>query len=64
MAWQKAQIGRAFNPQMLLAMLYQAGAEQVTFGEDSAFNGGDAVFTPVGSGQYCDGTITLTVTEE
>ena len=61
-AWQDRSIGRAFNPEKLAAMLYQAGATRVIWGEGSAFGtDGDVAYTEIGSSEYCKGTISLAV---
>lgn len=57
--WQDLKIGRAFNPDKLVAELYQAGAGRVIFGEGSAFNGGPAEYTEIAENERCKGTITL-----
>ncbi len=60
-SWQDNTIGRAFNPDKLMAMLYQAGATRVTWAEGSSFNGGDVLYTPIGDTEHCSGTISLVV---
>ena len=62
--WQEKKIGRAFNPDRLKALLYQAGCNRVEIGDGSAFDSGDAVYTEIASNEYCSGTITLAVIEE
>lgn len=62
-AWQDNVIGRAFNPDRLMAMLYQAGAMRVVWGVGSSFNGGPVEYTAVGEDTHCKGTITLEVYE-
>lgn len=59
-AWQEKTIGRAFNPDMLMAMLYQAGATRVTWGTGSNFDGGAVEYTEIEDNEYCSGSITLT----
>lgn len=59
-AWQDQVIGRAFNPDRLMAAIYQAGATRVTWGDGSNFNGGAVTYTEIGTSQRCKGTITLT----
>lgn len=59
--WQERKIGRPFNPDKLMAMLYQAGAERATWQEGTEFDGGNAVFTEIEQGQYCKGSVTITV---
>lgn len=59
-AWQDETIGRAFNPDRLMAELYQAGAIRVMWGEGSAFNGdGEVTYTEIQANERCRGTITL-----
>lgn len=58
-AWQDGAIGRAFNPDRLMAELYQAGAIRVIWGEDSQFNDGPVEYTEIGANAHCKGTITL-----
>lgn len=58
--WQDNSIGRAFNPDYLMASIYRAGATRVIWDEGSAFNGSGAVaYTEIQSSQRCKGTITL-----
>lgn len=59
-SWQDNTIGLAFNPDRLMAALYQAGATRVIWGTGSAFNGGSVEYTTIQSNQRCKGTITLT----
>lgn len=59
--WQDNTIGQAFNPDKLMAMLYQAGATRVIWGEGSSFNGGEVAYTPIGENERCRGTISLAV---
>lgn len=59
--WQDGTIGRAFNPDRLMAAMYQAGASRVIWGEGSAFNGGDVTYTEIDDNAHCKGTITLGV---
>ena len=58
--WQDQTIGQPFNPDKLMALLYQAGATRVQWGSGSNFNGGDVDYTAIQDSQYCKGTITLT----
>lgn len=58
--WQDQVIGRAFNPDRLMAAIYQAGATRVTWGDGSNFNGGAVTYTEIWASQRCKGTITLT----
>lgn len=60
-AWQDNTIGRAFNPDRLMAAIYQAGALRVMWGSGSTFNGGSVAYTPIDADQRCKGTITLAV---
>lgn len=57
--WQDNAIGRAFNPDRLMAAIYQAGATRVIWGEGSNFNEGDVEYTEITNTQRCKGTITL-----
>lgn len=61
MAWQDETIGRAFNPDKLMAMLYQAGAIRVVFGEGSSFNGGKVEYSEISESEHCKGEISLAV---
>ena len=64
-AWQDQTIGRAFNPDMLVALLYRAGATRVVLGEDCAFDGDDTIeYTEIGDSEYCSGTVSLAVISE
>lgn len=60
--WQDESIGRAFNPDKLMAMLYQAGATRVVWGDGSNFNGGPVQYTTIAENAYCKGDIALAVT--
>lgn len=57
--WQDNTIGRAFNPDRLMASIYQAGATRVLWGTGSEFDGGDVEYTTIASNERCKGTITL-----
>lgn len=59
--WQDETIGRAFNPDKLMAMLYQAGAIRVVWAEGSEFNGGPVAYSTIGENEHCSGTISLAV---
>lgn len=59
--WQDDTIGRAFNPDRLMAAIYQAGAERVNWGDGSNFDGGDVEYTEIGATAHCKGTITIEV---
>lgn len=59
--WQDQLIGRAFNPDKLMAMLYNAGAIRAVWGEGSNFDGGNVVYTPIAENSHCHGEITLAV---
>ena len=57
--WQNNTIGRAFNPDRLMAALYQAGCTRVVWGEGSRFGPyGPVVYTEIGETEHCVGTIT------
>lgn len=62
--WQDSTVGLAFNPDRLKALLYQAGASLVEFGEGSNFNGDTVEYTPISYEDRCMGTITLTIESE
>ena len=60
--WQDSSIGRAFNPDKLMAAIYQAGATRVIWGEDSSFDTtGPVEYTEIADTERCKGTITLSV---
>lgn len=61
-AWQDGNIGIAFNPDRLMAALYQAGATRVTWGTGSEFDGGAVEYTEIDENQRCKGTITINAT--
>jgi phage-related baseplate assembly protein len=61
--WQGGAIGRAFNPDRLMSMLYTAGAVRVRWLSGSGFDGGDAVYTPVAWNAHCMGEVTLTTVQ-
>ena len=63
-AWQDTTIGRAFNPDRLMAALYQAGATRVAWGDGSNFDSGTVEYTPIDANEYCSGTITLAVMDD
>lgn len=59
--WQDNTIGRAFNPDRLMAAIYQAGAMRVVWGTGSEGPGGGTVeYTEIDPDQRCKGTISLT----
>ena len=59
-AWQDRKIGRAWNPDRLMAMLYQAGCDRVQFLEGSCIDEGEAAeYTEIDPDQRCMGTITV-----
>lgn len=60
-AWQDNQLGLAFNPDKLKAMIYEAGATRVVFGEDSAFDGGEIEYTTISDTQYLTGSVDVAV---
>ena len=57
--WQGEKLGRAFDPDYLVALLYQAGATRISFAEGSAFEGMDPVYTKIHPYEYCEGTVKL-----
>ena len=60
-AWQDNTVGRAFNPDKLMALAYQAGATRVLWGAESNFDGGAVEYTEIASSARCKGTITMAV---
>lgn len=58
--WQDGTIGRAFNPDRLMASIYQAGATRVVWGDGSNFNGENVGYTEIGPTSRCKGEITIT----
>jgi phage-related baseplate assembly protein len=58
--WQDDRIGRAFNPDKLIAMLYQAGCERVRYTSGSGMDG-SLEYTEIPANAHCKGTITPTV---
>ena len=61
-AWQDGKVGRAFNPDRLMAALYQAGASRVIWGAGSEFDGGAVQYTEIEGSGYCAGEVTVEVT--
>lgn len=60
--WQDSEIGLAFNPDKLMAALYQAGATRVVWESGSSFDGtGPIEYTEIADDERCKGTITLSV---
>ena len=60
--WQDSEIGLAFNPDKLMAAIYQAGATRVVWGEGSSFDtDGPVQYTEIAATERCKGTITLSV---
>ena len=62
--WQENTIGQAFNPDRLMAALYQAGVTRVIWDEGSEFEGGSVEYTQIADYRRCKGTITLTAVVE
>jgi len=63
-AWQDSGIGLAFNPDKLMAAIYQAGATRVVWGDGSVFDeSGPIEYTEIAATERCKGTITLSVIE-
>lgn len=62
--WQDNTIGRPFNPDRLMAAIYQAGASRVTWGPESKFNDGSVTYTEIGESERCKGEITLNAIRE
>lgn len=62
-SWQDETIGRPFNPDRLMAAIYQAGATRVIWGEGSKFNGnGTVTYTEIAETKRCKGQISLSKT--
>jgi phage-related baseplate assembly protein len=60
--WQDNTIGRTFNPDKLVAMLYQVGCERVQIEEGSSgIDGGDVEYTEIPARARCRGTIIPTI---
>ncbi|MDO4620043.1 MAG: baseplate J/gp47 family protein [Lachnospiraceae bacterium] len=60
-AWQDNEIGRAFNPDRLMAALYTAGATRVIWNASSTFNGNNAItYTEIDEKKHCSGIINAT----
>lgn len=63
-SWQDSSIGRAFNPDRLMAGLYQAGCTRVVWGDGSRLGEDGAVsYTEIDADKHCKGTIQLSVLE-
>lgn len=61
--WQDNTIGRPFNPDRLMAAIYQAGATRVLWGDGSKFGeNGEITYTEIKESEHCKGTITLFAT--
>lgn len=59
LAWQDYAIGRDFNPNKLMANLFEAGAQRIEYGAASVYNvDGDIVYTATPPGTRLRGTIT------
>lgn len=58
--WQDEGIGRPFNPDRLMAAIYQAGASRVQWGEESTFQDStDISYHEIPPEDHCSGTIIL-----
>lgn len=57
--WQDFTLGRAFDPDYLVALLYQAGAARISFAAGSVYNGGKVQYTAVDRDTRSKGTIQL-----
>jgi len=57
--WQEQTIGKAFNPDRLKALMYQAGATRVIWDAGSEFDGGNVEYTEIEPNEYCQGEITM-----
>ena len=61
--WQDETISRAFDPDKLIALLYQIGCRRVRFLEGSGMDG-SMEYTEILDREVCKGTIALTVVSE
>ena len=59
-AWQDNTVGRAFDPNKLITMLYQSGVERVAFLTGSGMDG-SLDYTAIPARKHCLGTITWDV---
>lgn len=57
--WQNEVIGQAFNPDRLLAAIYQAGATRAVIDSSSSFDSGTAEYTEIEATEHCSGTVTV-----
>lgn len=58
--WQDNEIGQAFNPDRLMALLYRAGAARVVWKDGSHFGTDGAIeYTLIQPNERCKGTIVL-----
>lgn len=58
--WQDSVIGRPFNPDLLMASMYQAGCTRVKWGSSSTYNGTNTIaYTEIKPNERCKGTVTL-----
>jgi len=62
-AWQDNTVGRVFNPDRLMAKLYQAGAVRVIWEDGSEFNGGAVDYALTPPHARCKGVITIRTAE-
>lgn len=58
--WQDQKIGRAWNPDLLMALLYKAGCSRVQFLSGGIGTGETVEYTEIDTDECCSGTITLT----
>lgn len=58
--WQDEVIGQAFNPDRLVAAIYQAGATRVLIDNTSSFDSGTCEYTEIGVTEHCTGTVEAT----
>lgn len=59
--WQNHTIGLPFNPDRLMALMYQAGASRVTWKSGSTYNGSSNIkYTEIDANKYSSGTVELT----
>ena len=61
LAWQNRAIGRPFNPDRLVALLYQAGCVRVIIQPGSAFDNGPVEYVEIEADTRVNGSVSLAV---
>lgn len=65
--WQDRHLGRAFNPDRLKALMYQAGATRVIFNEETSVEpdgSSGAEYQEIAKNEYLDGHVSLQIDVE